>query len=39
MGAHVTVISRGLAKKEEATTKLGAHAYLDSTDPDAMKVH
>ena len=33
MGCHVTVISRGSAKKEEAISRLGAHAFLDSTDP------
>lgn len=37
MGAHVTVLSRGTAKKEEAMTKLGAHDYVDMTDADAVK--
>lgn len=37
MGAHVTVISRGTAKKEEAMGKLGAHEYIDSTDPAQME--
>lgn len=36
-GAHVTVISRGESKKESALNDLGAHAYLDSTDADAMR--
>jgi uncharacterized zinc-type alcohol dehydrogenase-like protein len=36
MGAEVTVISRGAGKKEEALGKLGAHAFLDSTDPAAF---
>jgi len=35
MGAHVTVISRGTAKKEEALTLLKAHDFLDSTDTEA----
>lgn len=35
-GAHVTVISRGTSKKEDALTNLKADAYLDSTDADAM---
>lgn len=37
MGCHVTVLSRGTAKKEEALTKLGAHEYVDVTDPEAVK--
>jgi D-arabinose 1-dehydrogenase-like Zn-dependent alcohol dehydrogenase len=37
MGAHVTVISRGSGKKDEAITRLGAHAFVDSTDAEAMK--
>ncbi len=37
MGAHVTVISRGTAKKEEAINRLGAHAYVDSTDAESIK--
>jgi uncharacterized zinc-type alcohol dehydrogenase-like protein len=36
-GCHVTVISRGSGKREEALTKLGAHAFLDATDAGAMK--
>ena len=32
MGAHVTVISRGTAKKDEAMSRLGAHDFIDSTD-------
>jgi uncharacterized zinc-type alcohol dehydrogenase-like protein len=36
-GSHVTVISRGLAKKEAAMKDLGAHDYLDSTDAAAMQ--
>ena len=39
MGAHVTVLSRGTAKKEEAMTRLGAHAYVDVTDPAQVKAH
>jgi len=35
-GAHVTMISTSLAKKADAT-KLGAHAFIASTDADAMK--
>lgn len=35
-GAHVTVISRGIKKKEDALTNLKADAYLDATDADAM---
>lgn len=35
MGCHVTVISRGTAKKEEAMTRLGAHDFLDSTNKEA----
>jgi len=35
MGCHVTVISRGTAKKEEAMKVLGAHDFLDSTDKEA----
>ncbi len=33
MGCDVTVISRGTAKKEEAISRLGAHHFIDSTDP------
>jgi uncharacterized zinc-type alcohol dehydrogenase-like protein len=36
MGCDVTVISRGTAKKEEAISRLGAHHFIDSTDPDAF---
>jgi alcohol dehydrogenase (NADP+) len=32
LGAHVTVISRGLAKKDGALNDLHANAYLDSTN-------
>ena len=35
MGCHVTVISRGSSKKEEAMKTLGAHDFLDSTDAEA----
>jgi uncharacterized zinc-type alcohol dehydrogenase-like protein len=35
MGLHVTVISRGTSKKEEALKVLGAHDFLDSTDKEA----
>jgi uncharacterized zinc-type alcohol dehydrogenase-like protein len=31
MGCHVTVLSRGTAKKEEAMSRLGAHDFIDST--------
>lgn len=37
MGCHVTVLSRGMAKKEEAMSKLGAHAFVDVTDPAQVK--
>ena len=33
-GCHVTVISRGTAKKAEAISRLGAHNFIDSTDPE-----
>lgn len=36
MGAHVTVLSRGTAKKEEAMARLGAHDFIDSTNKEAM---
>jgi D-arabinose 1-dehydrogenase-like Zn-dependent alcohol dehydrogenase len=36
MGAHVTVISTSIGKKEEALTKLGADAFLISKDAEAM---
>jgi len=35
-GAHTTVISRGSGKRESALGELKVHAYLDSTDVDAM---
>ncbi len=35
MGCHVTVISRGTSKKEEAISRLGAHDFLDSTNKEA----
>jgi uncharacterized zinc-type alcohol dehydrogenase-like protein len=35
-GCHVTVISRGTAKRDSALNTLGANAYLDSTDKAAM---
>ena len=38
LGCHVTVISRGLAKKEEALKVLGAHDFLDSTNKEAWDV-
>ena len=37
LGCHVTVISRGTAKKAEAISVLGAHDYLDSTDKEAWE--
>lgn len=37
MGCHVTVMSRGTAKKEEAMGKLGADAYIDSKDEAQMQ--
>lgn len=36
MGCHVTVISRGTGKKEEAISVLGADAFIDSKDPAQM---
>ncbi len=36
LGAEVTVISRGTKKQDDATS-LGAHHYLDSTDPQAFR--
>jgi len=39
MGCHVTVLSRGTGKKEEALTKLGAHDFVDVTDAEAVKAH
>jgi len=38
MGCHVTVISRGTGKKEDAMTNLGAHAFVDSTDAESRAV-
>lgn len=35
-GCHVTVISRGLAKKDDALANLKAHAYLDSSNAEEM---
>lgn len=35
-GCHVTVLSRGTAKKDEAINRLGAHEYVDNTDKEAM---
>ncbi|XP_015890483.4 probable mannitol dehydrogenase [Ziziphus jujuba] len=37
MGAHVTVISTSINKKEEALEKLGADSFLVSRDQDHMK--
>jgi cinnamyl-alcohol dehydrogenase len=37
-GRRVTVISRSPGKKEEAMEKLGADAFVVSSDPDQMKV-
>lgn len=37
MGCHVTVLSRGTKKKEEAMSRLGAHAFVDTTDPESIK--
>lgn len=39
MGCHVTVISRGTGKKEDAMTSLGADAFIDSTDSAQMGAH
>lgn len=39
MGCTVTVVSRGTAKKEEAMSRLGAHNFVDSTNPEDMKAH
>lgn len=36
MGCHVTVLSRGTAKKDEAISKLGADDFVDSKDALAM---
>ena len=38
LGSQVTVISRGTAKYDDAINNLGAHAYLDSTNAEQMKV-
>lgn len=35
-GCHVTVLSRGTAKKDEAISRLHADDFVDSTDKDAM---
>lgn len=35
-GAHVTVISRGVSKRESALNELHAHAFIDSNEPDAL---
>lgn len=37
LGANVTVISRGSSKKDNALKKLGAHAFLDSTNNENWK--
>ena len=37
-GCHVTVVSRGTAKKTDALVGLRANHYVDSTDPEAMAV-
>lgn len=37
MGCHVTVISRGTAKKESALKDLKVHDYIDSTNADEFK--
>lgn len=37
MGCHVTVLSRGTAKKDEAMKVLGADDFVDSTNADDMK--
>jgi len=36
MGCHVTVISRGTKKKDDAMAILGAHAFVDSTDAESF---
>ena len=37
MGAHVTVLSRGTKKRDEALKILGAHDFVDVTDTNAVK--
>jgi uncharacterized zinc-type alcohol dehydrogenase-like protein len=37
MGAHVTVLSRGTKKRDEALKVLGAHDFVDVTDANAVK--
>jgi len=39
MGCHVTVLSRGTKKKEEAMSRLGAHDYVDVTNPEDVAAH
>jgi len=39
MGCNVTVISRGTNKKDEAIKRLGAHAFIDSTDKAVWAAH
>lgn len=39
MGCHVTVISRGTKKKDEAIKRLGAHEFIDSTDKTVWAAH
>jgi uncharacterized zinc-type alcohol dehydrogenase-like protein len=36
-GAHVTVLSRGSAKKDSAMGELGAHAYVDMSNEEEVK--
>lgn len=36
-GAHVTVLSRGQGKKTSAIDELGAHDYIDVTNPEDVK--
>ena len=36
-GCHVTVISRGTSKRDDSLLNLKAHAFLDSSDAEAMK--
>jgi len=38
-GCHVTVISRGLSKKESCFNELHIHDFIDSTNDDEMKAH
>jgi D-arabinose 1-dehydrogenase-like Zn-dependent alcohol dehydrogenase len=37
-GCHTTVISRGQSKKQDCLENLKAHAFLDSTNAEDMKV-